>query len=69
MEEYKEKEMKLNDILWEFPGNNPVVIYVREERKAKTLPFNLSVREDEELLQSLIQEFGEKNVKVVKKSI
>ena len=69
MEEYKEKETKLNDILWEFPGHNPVVVYVREERKAKTLPVNLSVREDEELLQELIQEFGEKNVKVVKKSI
>lgn len=69
MEEYKEKETKLNDILWEFPGHNPVVVYVREERKAKTLPVNLSVREDEELLQELMQEFGEKNVKVVKKSI
>ena len=69
MDEYKEKEMKLNNILWEFPGHNPVIVYVREERKTRTLPFNLNVREDEELLQELIQEFGEKNVKVVNKSI
>lgn len=69
MEEYKEKESRLNDIIWGYPGKNPVVIYVKEERKTKMLPANLCVREDEGLLQELMLEFGEKNVKVVNKSI
>ena len=69
MDAYKEEEMKLNDILWEFSGNHPVIIYIKEEKKTKKLPSNLNVRGEEELLQKLIQKFGEKNVKVVNKSL
>ena len=69
MDDYKENEMKLNNILWEFPGNHPVIVYLKEEKKKRILPANLNVREDENLLHELVKEFGERNIAVKKKSI
>ena len=69
MEEYKEKEKVLMDILRDSDGNDEVVIYVANPKAIKRLGKNNTVGVNEELLQTLIQFLGEKNVKVVEKSI
>ncbi len=50
-------------------GEDPVVIYVRQEKKKKVLPSSRNVRINPELLERLCQRFGEKNVKAVEKRI
>ena len=69
MEEYKEKEKILMDILYDSDGNDEVVIYVAATRQKKRLGKNNTVRANQELLSVLMKFLGEKNVKVVEKSI
>lgn len=69
MEEYKEKEKVLMDILRDSDGNDEVVIYVANPKAIKRLGKNYTVGVNEELLQTLHAFMGEKNVKVVEKSI
>ena len=69
MEAYKEKEQVLMDILRDSDGNDEVVIYVADPRAIKRLGRNQTVGVNEELLQVLTKFLGEKNVKVVEKSI
>ena len=69
IEAYKEKEQVLMDILRDSDGNDEVVIYVANPRAIKRLGKNQTIGVNEELLQILTKYFGEKNVKVVEKSI
>ena len=69
MEEYKEKEKVLMDILRDSDGNDEVVIYVANPKAIKRLGKHYTVGVNEELLQTLHAFMGEKNVKVVEKSI
>ena len=69
MEEYKEKEKVLMDILYDSDGNDEVVIYVANPKAIKRLGKNHTVGVNEELLRTLTSFLGEKNVKVVEKSI
>ncbi len=69
MEEYKEKEHVLMDILRDSDGNDEVVIYVANPKAIKRLGKNYTVGVNDELLQTLHAFMGEKNVKVVEKSI
>ena len=69
MEEYKEKEQILMDILYDSDGNDEVVIYVAASRQKKRLGKNNTVKANQELLSALTKFLGEKNVKVVEKSI
>ena len=69
MEAYKEKEAVLMDILYDSDGNDEVVIYVANPKAIKRLGRNQTVGVNEELLQILTNFLGEKNVKVVEKSI
>ena len=69
MEDYKEKEKVLMDILYDSDGNDEVVIYVANPKAIKRLGKNHTVGVNEELLTTLKQFLGEKNVKVVEKSI
>ncbi len=69
MEEYKEKEQVLMDILRDSDGNDEVVIYVANPKAIKRLGKNYTVGVNDELLQTLHAFMGEKNVKVVEKSI
>ncbi|MBQ8280659.1 MAG: DNA polymerase III subunit alpha [Roseburia sp.] len=68
-EEYLEKEKVLMDILRDSDGNDEVVIYVANPKAIKRLGKNQTVGVNEELLQTLQNFLGEKNVKVVEKSI
>ena len=69
IEAYKEKEQVLMDILRDSDGNDEVVIYVANPRAIKRLGKNQTIGVNEELLQILTKYLGEKNVKVVEKSI
>lgn len=69
MEAYKEKEAVLMDILRDSDGNDEVVIYVANPKAIKRLGKNQTIGVNEELLQILTNFLGEKNVKVVEKSI
>ena len=50
-------------------GDEPVVIYLKKERAKKLLPPNWNVEAHLELLRALYCKVGEKNVKVVEKSL
>ena len=69
MEEYKEKEKILMDILYDSDGNDEVVLYIAATRQKKCLGKNQTIKADGELLATLGNFLGEKNVKVVEKSI
>ena len=69
MEEYQRRERDLYRILMDSEGDDQVVIYVKKEKMKKVLPMSRNVRVNEELLEKLYREFGEKNVKAVQKRI
>ena len=50
-------------------GSDRVVIYLEAERAKKVLPVNWSVSADSVLVERLSEKLGEKNVKVVEKTI
>ncbi len=68
-EDFVKNQQKLYEILGEFNGNNGVCIYLECEKAIKQLPKNNHVNTNKELLQKLYENFSEKNVKVVEKSI
>ena len=69
MEEYQRQEKDLYRLLMDSEGDDQVVIYVKKEKMKKMLPMSRNVRVNEELLEKLYREFGEKNVKAVQKRI
>ena len=69
MEEYQRRERDLYRLLMDSEGDEQVVIYVKKEKMKKVLPMSRNVRVNEELLEKLYREFGEKNVKAVQKRI
>ena len=62
-------EEKLFSILESSDGNDVVVIYCEAEKAKKILPLSMSIKADFTMVSRLSQAFGEKNVKVVQKSI
>ncbi len=69
LREYQESESELYRILMNSEGKDSVHIYLRKEKMKKTLPSSRNIRVSSELLESLYQKFGEKNVKEVHKHI
>lgn len=63
------KEPELLEDLKESEGNDSVVIYLEKERAKKVLPSNRNVSASITLLSALIEKLGERNVKLVEKSI
>ena len=68
-EDYMAKEQVLMDILYDSDGSDEVVIYVANPKAIKRLGKNQTVQVNEQLLDVLTKFLGEKNVKVVEKSI
>ncbi|MFR5602170.1 MAG: DNA polymerase III subunit alpha [Lachnospiraceae bacterium] len=68
-ESYLRGEQELLSDLKLSEGNDQVVIYLEKERAKKVLPANWNVQADENLIQTLILKHGEKNVKVIEKTI
>ena len=69
MEEYQRRERDLYRLLMDSEGDDQVIIYVRKENRKKILPMSRNVRVNDDLLEKLYREFGEKNVKAVQKRI
>ena len=68
-EAYDKKQELVMNALRSWEGQDQVVIYLAKERAKKVLPANWRVSCDAELLRNLYQILGEKNVRVVQKSI
>lgn len=66
---YIDSEKELFNILTESDGNDRVIIYCEAEKARKNLPLSMTVKAEGSTLLKLAGRFGEKNVKVVEKSI
>ena len=66
---YIDSEKELFNMIQYSDGNDRVIIYCEAEKAKKYLPLSMTVKADETLLSKLFDRFGEKNVKVVEKSI
>ncbi len=67
--ELAEKEAHLYALLAESDGNDTVVLYISAEKAMKRLPASRNIRIEQPLLHTLVQNFGENNIKVVEKPI
>ncbi len=68
-EEYSQKEGKLMELLQSGDGTIQVVVYISGEKLMKRLPPRYGIGITPEQMNSFTNFFGEKNVKVVEKSI
>ncbi len=66
---YSRKEEELLRLLESGDGNDPVVIYIADEKLMKRLPPNRNIGILPEIVNRLTNFLGENNVKVVEKSI
>lgn len=66
---FQEKQNMLYDVIRQHPGEREILIYSREEKAVKRLPSYENLSGDAEVLQELENIFGEKNIKLVEKSI
>ncbi|MCI8585034.1 MAG: DNA polymerase III subunit alpha [Lachnospiraceae bacterium] len=67
MEAYESREKELYQALMDSEGEDQVIVYVKKEKKKKTLPSSRNVQANQELLEHLYERFGEENVKAVEK--
>ncbi len=68
-EEYAKREAELLSLLHDSDGRDSVVIYISSLKAVKRLPENQSIFANQEMVNILTNFLGEKNVKVVEKSI
>lgn len=69
MDRYEEKRTEVSELLRESDGKDQVVIYIAKDRVMKRLGMNRSVNAGQELTAALTHLLGEKNVRVLEKSI
>ncbi len=68
-EAFDRNQNRLSRLIQDSDGRDPVVIYLSREHAVKRMPPSYSVLIQPQLLEMLNKNFGEKNVKVVAKSI
>lgn len=68
-EEYEQKQEKVMELLASSDGTERVVIYISQGKLMKRLPQNWSIAASAETVNRFTNFLGEKNVKVVEKSI
>ena len=68
-EAFEEKEKELYSLLYGSDGNDEIVIYIASPRAMKRLGQNYNIHINLELVGNLTEFLGEKNVKIVEKSI
>ena len=68
-EAFDRNQNRLSQLIQDSDGRDPVVIYLSREHAVKRMPPSYSVLIQPQLLEILNKNFGEKNVKVVAKSI
>ena len=64
-EEFQEKEGRMSELLAQTEGKDQVVIYIENPKAMKTLPPNRNVNANKQLVEMLVKEFGQENVRVV----
>ncbi len=69
VEDYKQQEAKLMQIIGPYEGNNTVCIYCKAEKLQKKLPANRNIAINSILLDELYKVFGNENVAIKEKSI
>ncbi len=62
-------EQELYGILKSSDGNDHVIVYCEAEKAKKYLPMSMTIKADSQMITRLSALYGEKNVKVVEKSI
>ena len=68
-ESYLAKEQELYAIINTSDGNNRVIVYLEKEKAVKKMPLSMTIKADSAMIGRLMELYGEKNVKVVEKSI
>ena len=68
-ESYLAKEQELYDIINTSDGNDRVIVYLEKEKAVKKMPLSMTIKADSAMIGRLMELSGEKNVKVVEKSI
>ena len=68
-EAFEEKEKELYSLLYGSDGNDEIVIYIASPRAMKRLGQNHNIHINPELVGNLTEFLGEKNIKIVEKSI
>lgn len=66
---YQEHEQDLFEHLKDSEGEDEVVIYCQAERAIKKLPRNRNIQISPQVLSRLMNQYGEKRVKVVEKTL
>ena len=61
----REVTIKLKDIVKDYSGDTPIYLFVADKRQSYRLSRDKWVKEDDELLDILKQQFGEENVKFI----
>lgn len=68
-QQFLDMEKELHSIIQSSDGNDRIIIYCEAEKIKKAMPLSNTIKADGATLAKLISHFGEKNVKVVEKSI
>ena len=68
-ESYLAKEQELYAIINTSDGNDRVIVYLEKEKAVKKMPLSMTIKADSAMIGRLMELYGEKNVKVVEKSI
>ena len=66
---YQEDERKLFGLLAESEGDDSIVIYCKKERQIKRLPAGRNIHADAEILNKMMNFYGQDSIRVVEKSI
>lgn len=69
VEAYHQAEEKLRGALTPFPGEDDVIVFIRDSKAMKKLPSQCRVKADGALREQLDALFGKENVKYVTKPI
>ncbi|RDU24199.1 DNA polymerase III subunit alpha [Anaerosacchariphilus polymeriproducens] len=68
-EEFEKQESELLEIIKYSDGNDPVVIYLADQKQIKRLPPNHNICIQEDFILRLEEKFGKNNIKVIEKNI
>lgn len=63
-ENYFQEEDRLKDILRQYPGNHPVVIYCRQERAVNRLGREFMISADQDIIYQLEKVYGKENIRI-----
>ncbi len=69
IEEFRQKEEELSQMIRDFDGNDTVMIYCEKERAVKEMPKSWNIKIENALMERLYDKFSHDNVKIVEKKL